>query len=63
LAPNALAAEKGPTPLAGRWTYRSFINDPDPAKPFSDLQFAVADLSIEEADFGVLAGRLSFGDD
>jgi hypothetical protein len=27
-------------PLAGSWTYRSFINDPDPSLPFNDLEFA-----------------------
>jgi hypothetical protein len=64
-APGVLAAEKaaGPCPLAGTWTYRSFLNDPDPAKAFNDLQFAVADVTIQEAEFGVLSGRLSFGDD
>jgi hypothetical protein len=64
-APGSWAAEKsgGPCPLAGTWTYRSFLNNPDPAKPFNDLQFAVAEVTIQEAEFGVLAGRLSFGDD
>ena len=46
------ATEKGPGPLVGTWTYRSFINDPDPAKPFNDLQFAVAEVTIQEAEFG-----------
>jgi hypothetical protein len=63
LATAAAAAERGPCPLAGTWTYRSFLNDPDPSKPFNDLQFAVAELTFQEADFGVISGRLSFGDD
>src|SRR4051794_24611306 len=25
--------------LEGRWTYRSFVNDPDIAKPFNELEF------------------------
>ena len=50
-------------PLAGSWTYRSFLNDPDPNLPFNDLEFAVADILLEEAPFGQLSGKLSFGTD
>jgi hypothetical protein len=50
-------------PLAGSWTYRSFISDPDPNLPFNDLEFAVADLHFDDAPFGQLSGRLSFGSD
>ena len=61
----ALSAADDPhvKPLTGTWTYRSFINDPDPSLPFNDLEFAVADLSLDDAPFGQLAGRLSFGTD
>jgi Domain of unknown function (DUF4440) len=58
------AGEEGyDKPLAGSWTYRSFINDPDPNLPFNDLEFAVADLRLDDAPFGRLSGRLSFGSD
>lgn len=60
---SAVADEDRDNPLAGTWTYRSFINDPDPSLPFNDLEFAVADLRIDNAPFGRLSGRLSFGSD
>ncbi len=63
LATNAWAADRADNPLIGKWTYRSFRNDPDPSKPFNDLKFAVAELSFEEAEFGKIAGRLSFDND
>jgi hypothetical protein len=50
-------------PLAGKWTYRSFINNPDSKVPFNDLEFAIAEITIDESPFGTLAGKLSFGDD
>jgi hypothetical protein len=63
LASTSRAADRADNPLIGQWTYRSFLNDPDPNKPFNDLRFAVAELTFEAADFGKVAGRLSFGDD
>ena len=54
---------QGPNPVVGAWTYRSFINDPDPNTPFGNLQFAEADLRFDEAPFGQVVGRLTFGDD
>ena len=60
LAAHARAASDAANVLVGTWTYRSFLNDPDPNKPFNDLQFAVADLTIEDAGFGKFAGRLTF---
>ena len=54
---------QGPSPLLGSWTYRSFLSDPDPNTPFGNLQFALADLKFDEAAFGQVVGRLSFGDD
>jgi hypothetical protein len=53
----------GPSPFAGIWTYRSFINNPDPKVAFNDLEFAVADLNIRDAGFGEFVGRLTFGAD
>jgi hypothetical protein len=62
LATNVWAADAADL-LVGTWTYRSFLNDPDPNKPFNDLQFAVAELTIEDAGFGKFAGRLTFAPD
>jgi hypothetical protein len=60
---DAHAALAASEPFVGTWTYRSFLNDPDINKPFNDLKFAAADLVIEKSTFGVLRGKLSFGDD
>src|SRR5262249_50302012 len=57
------AAEEEEDPVLGAWTYRSYINDPDPNTPFNDLQFAAADLTFEKPGFGQLKGRLRFGQD
>jgi hypothetical protein len=59
----AEAADAVPAPVVGTWTYRSFINNPDPNVSFDKLQFAVAQLTIDAADFGTLSGRLAFGAD
>ena len=58
-----VSADESVDPVSGAWTYRSFLNDPDPNTPFNDLQFAVADLTFEKAGFGQLKGRLQFGAD
>jgi hypothetical protein len=64
LAPAAGAlVQPGPNPVVGDWTYRSLLSDPDPNTPFGNLAFAVADLRFDEAPFGQVVGRLSFGDD
>jgi hypothetical protein len=57
------AASGAENPVLGKWTYRSFINDPDPNTDFNKLRFAVAELSFEEAEFGKIAGSLNFGND
>lgn len=46
----------------GTWTYRSFVNNPDVAKDFNDLEFGRGELSIDELAPGLFEGRLSFGD-
>ena len=56
-------AQTGVEALTGRWTYRSFINNPDPASPFNDLRFAVAELVIEAFSPGDFSGRLVFAPD
>jgi len=60
---RAESADPSTNPIVGSWTYRSFINNPDPNVSFDKLQFAVAQLTIDAADFGTLSGRLSFGAD
>jgi hypothetical protein len=49
--------------FVGTWTYRSFLSNPDIDVDFNKLEFARATLLIEKAPFGVLRGKLSFGDD
>jgi hypothetical protein len=46
------------SPFVGNWTYRSFINNPDPAVPFNDLAFAVATLKIKASAMEELVGTL-----
>ena len=45
--------------LAGVWSYRAFYNDPDLGRPFNDLRFATAKLTLETGPDKVLSGRLS----
>lgn len=42
------------TSIAGVWSYRAFLNDPDLAKPFDDLRFATARLEL-----AVVAGAVT----
>jgi len=63
---DALGDDKKPDAEAtfkGTWTYRSFLSSPDITVDFNKLEFARATLLIERAPFGVLRGKLSFGDD
>ena len=32
--------------LVGKWTYRSFLNDPDPSTPFNDLEFGLGTIEV-----------------
>jgi hypothetical protein len=57
-------------PLAGKWTYRSWLNDPNPAvvQPASKqcerlnaILFAEATLIIQDAVGGQLTGKLDMG--
>lgn len=43
--------------FAGVWTYRAFLNDPDISKPFDDLRFATACMTLARDGDG-LAGTL-----
>jgi len=44
--------------LAGLWTYRSFIADPDLATAFNDLEFGRGNIKVDEAPFGIFRGRI-----
>lgn len=45
-------------PFVGSWTYRSFLNDPDVNKAFSDLEFGRGTIVIEEARMHSLKGMI-----
>src|SRR5262245_38704434 len=58
------------TPFVGKWTYRSWINDPSPVEVKPDtakaeklikLLFAEAELVLEPSPPGELHGRLDMG--
>lgn len=44
--------------LAGKWTYRSFLNDPDLSTEFNALEFGLGTITIEQAPMGVLQGTI-----
>jgi hypothetical protein len=44
--------------LAGKWTYRSFLNNPDLTVQFNDLEFGRGTIVIDEAPMGVLHGKI-----
>lgn len=46
-------------PFLGKWTYRSFLNDPDlKADPTKDLLFGKGTLEFTNAPMGRVAGRI-----
>jgi hypothetical protein len=49
--------DKG-NPFVGRWTYRSFHNDPELSKEFNELRFGAGTLVLDEPDYGRLSGSL-----
>ena len=46
------------SPLAGTWTYRSFINNPDLSADFDTLEFGRANLRIDPAPLDTLKGLI-----
>ena len=61
-----LPGPRGSTPndaLVGRWTYRSFLSNPDIEVEFGDLEFGRGELLVEYICWGKFIGRLVFGDD
>jgi hypothetical protein len=47
--------------LAGTWTYRSFLSEPDLSTDFDDLEFGRGNITVVAAPMGVFAGRI-FGE-
>ncbi|AOJ05179.1 MULTISPECIES: hypothetical protein [Burkholderia] len=47
--------------LAGIWTYRSLINNPNLSMDFDKLEFGRANIQIDKAPMGVFKGRI-YGD-
>lgn len=45
-------------PFGGRWSYRSFLNDPDLDTPFNGLAFGLGTLELTEPEAGRLTGTL-----
>jgi hypothetical protein len=45
-------------PFVGSWTYRSFLNDPDPGRQVNELAFGLGTLVIEEAEDHLLRGTV-----
>jgi hypothetical protein len=72
---SKVAADDGPprainSPLTGKWTYRSWINDPEPVDiepsdkkcaALTKLLFAEAELIIEDNGTGEMKGKLNIG--
>jgi hypothetical protein len=46
------------SPLVGRWTYRSFMANPDISVNFEELEFGRGELLVEYISAGVFVGRL-----
>ena len=44
--------------LVGTWTYRSFLNDPDLATQFNNLEFGRGNIEIETAPMNEFKGRI-----
>jgi hypothetical protein len=54
---GAAEPELGPS-FPGIWTYRSFLSKPEIDTDFRDLEFARAAITIDDAPYGVLRGRI-----
>ena len=64
-APTALAADADSSSLAGKWTYRSFFNDPafvgDSKEKAYNLIFAEATFTFEITSPTTLKGTIDWG--
>lgn len=46
------------SPFTGKWSYRSFLNNPDLSVEFNELRFGAGNLVLEEPQFGEVVGTL-----
>ena len=53
-----MSAELNSNILVGTWTYRSFLNDPDLATQFNNLEFGRGNIEIETAPMNEFKGRI-----
>ena len=53
-----MSAELNSNILVGTWTYRSFLNDPDLATQFNNLEFGRGNIEIEPAPMNEFKGRI-----
>lgn len=47
--------------FVGKWTYRSFVSNPDINTDFQDLEFGRATLDILEPQAGIVGGTIGGG--
>lgn len=50
-------------PFVGKWSYRSWYNDPDLATPLEKLQLGYGEIVIEEGPEMVLTGTIGYAAD
>jgi hypothetical protein len=50
-------------PLLGRWTYRSFMNNPGIDVDFGELEFGRGEMIVDYVCPGIFVGRLVFAED
>jgi hypothetical protein len=60
MRPGVMSPSMMQGPLLGRWTYRSFLNNPDIAVDFGELEFGRGELIVEYVSPGTFIGRLVF---
>lgn len=53
-----MSAEVNSNILVGTWTYRSFLNDPDLATQFNNLEFGRGNIEIEPAPMNEFKRRI-----
>ena len=46
------------SPFTGKWSYRSFLNNPDLSVEFNELRFGAGNLVLEQPQFGEVEGTL-----
>jgi len=50
-------------PFVGKWSYRSFLNNPDLNVEFNALRFAAAPMELASSSFHQVRGKLIFDPD